>query len=136
MTRYNLTREELSLALYLYSVSGRTLTHGEIQMIAEQRMTWFELAWRLGVPRLSSMTIFLSSGVRGIPGSCLPWVDVNMTASAGGGEYKEKISLKRHKYEYRYEDKRRGIEEKLEITGDTYEYEYKTRFIQEKLKVK
>lgn len=130
LSRYGLTTEELSLALYFCSVAGRPVTEDQIVFFARNK-NWTTLAWYYGLP-----PIILEDGlflprrparVRLYP----PLGSVEYRYMAGG----EWLVVSRGRYDYAYVDRRAGIEERVRITRDRYEYHYRDRWMEENLTV-
>ncbi|TDX52343.1 hypothetical protein [Orenia marismortui] len=136
-SRLGLSSEEMSLVFYLYSASNRPITKSEISFIVKNKADWSKLAWYFGVP-----PIILEDGILRFKHSShsrlsLPLGRENYSRERRG-RFNEKISSKKNKYEYTYEDKRLAIQEKIEIKKNKYEYKYENKHlgIIERLEVK
>lgn len=134
-TRFNFSSDELSLVLYLYSVSGRPVNESELIYIQRNRNNWPLLTWRFGLP-----PIMMEEGIfrfrHPMQVRHYPPIDKEEYNYAVKGKWEEKVEVKKDKYEYHYKNKSLGMEEKLEVTRDKYEYRYKDRTCEETLEIK
>ncbi|PRX28658.1 hypothetical protein BX659_11286 [Orenia metallireducens] len=135
--KFNIGTEELSLILYLYSLSNKTITANDIDFIVENKDNMARLTWYLGLP-----PIIFEDGIITLRhpklDRSLPPLGQRVYQNRRKGPIKEKIDIDDNKYEYEYDNKPAKIKEKIEIKSDKYEYKYQNRRlgIEEKLEVK
>ncbi|OCL25380.1 hypothetical protein U472_13595 [Orenia metallireducens] len=134
---FNIGTEELSLILYLYSISNKDITTTDINFIVENKDNLPRLTWYLGLP-----PIIFEDGIITLRhpklDRTLPPLGQKVYKNSRKGPVKEKIDIDDNKYEYEYDSKPARIKEKIEIKADKYEYKYENKRlgIEEKLEVK
>jgi hypothetical protein len=133
-SRFGLTREEMGLALYLYSVSGRPLVDDEIRYIARNKGNWPVIAWRFGLP-----PILLEDGLlrfrRPWRPRLAPPLAVWRYRREIRGEFEEKIETGWGRYQYHYLNRRLQTEERLSIDRKQYVSKYEDPRCRERLEV-
>jgi len=139
----NISREELGLILYLYSLSNKEITANDIDFIVKNKDNMARLTWYLGLPPIifedGIITLHHPKLDRTLPplgqrvyqnkrkGPIKEKIDIDdkkYEYDNKPAKIKEKIEIKSDKYEYKYQNRRLGIEEKLEVKYPSYKYEY------------
>lgn len=132
---FDISNDNLSTILYLYSNADRTLTRNQFRDLMRENYSWRELSIYFGLP-----PIMFDDDVIKLRRPNRNRIQVPLGRKRYQKKYKsknieERVNLNPGKYEYYYRDKLRGTEEKIEVKQNKYEYYYKSNYMEEKLEV-
>jgi len=135
MARLGLNSRDISLVLYYYSSSGRKLDEDNLREIARNREKIRNFHRYFGLPHIifDDDLIRFRHPRRDRHYPPLDTKKYDKKYEFPGGS--EKIRIRGNNYEYKYENKKDGIEEEIEIKNQKYEYYYKDRNMVEMLNV-
>ncbi len=132
LKKFNFTDKELSLVLYLHSISEKEISNLELNFINNNKSHWDRITWTFGVP-----PIIFENGFKSFKHPQIKRLSPPANNRKKKEWVKERIEESYNKYKYNYEDKRLKIKESVEITANKYEYSYNNRClgIKEKLEI-
>jgi|AntRauTorckE6833_2_1112554.scaffolds.fasta_scaffold00740_6 hypothetical protein len=132
---FDMSNEDLSTILYLYSNADRELTKDQFENIDRSKYDWRELSIYFGLPPILFDNEIIKLRRPNRYRMQVPLGETRYKNRYKTNSVEESVNLNPGRYQYYYKNKLNDIEEKIDVKQNKYEYYYKSNYIEEQLSV-